>query len=157
MASTLKKRKLESPITAYFTAQSCSTGSETHSSELSENPTDAHDSNSELESELECETEPLSTKPVCNSFCCTSTQIYQSTDADVFRKTERIYGSGSSRCTRRLLPSWYKSYPWLHFCCSTLRVYCYQCKLATQLNVRMPKAHPAFSTEGFCKWRKSNT
>ena len=56
--------------------------------------------------------------------------------------------------TRQLLPSWYTSYPWLHFF-FILRVYCHQCKLATELNVRMPKAVPAFSTEGFCNWKKA--
>ena len=63
---------------------------------------------------------------------------------NVLKKTERIYGSGSNARTRRFLPSWYKTYPWLHFCCTTLKVYCHYCKMATELNVRISKADPAF-------------
>ena len=165
MASRSKKRRLESDspkaITAYFPLlrQSCSTGAKTQTSELSENPIDDHDSNSELEFELvecenetgnfenepvefenvpverenepdELENEPLSlpTKPACKSFCCASSEIYQPTDIHVLEKTERIY---------------------------CLKVYSHQCKLAAKLNVRNPKADPAFSTEGFCNWKKA--
>ena len=64
-------------------------------------------------------------KPVCNSFCCTSSEVYQPSCSNVLKKTERVYGTGNNRRTRRLLPTWYKSFLWLHFCCSTLRVYCH--------------------------------
>ena len=36
-----------------------------------------------------------------------------------------------------------------------LHVYCHQCKLATDMNVRSSKADPAFSTEGFSNWKKA--
>ncbi len=74
---------------------------------------------------------------------------------DVLQKTERIYGIGSNTRKRRLLPIWYKNYPWLHFCCTSLKVYCNQCKLGSELNLRIPRAEPAFSTEGFCNWKKA--
>ena len=74
---------------------------------------------------------------------------------NVLKKTKRIYGSGSNARTRRFLPSRYKTYPWLHFCCITLKVYCHYCKMATELNVRISKADPAFSTNGFCNWKKA--
>ena len=212
MAWRSKKRRLESDspkaITAYFPLlrQSCSTGTKTQTFEVSLNPFDDDDSNSELEFErVECENEtgnfenepvefenvpverenepvervseptegesepverqnepdelenePLSlpTKPSCKSFCCANSEIYQPTDVHVLKKTERIYGSSGNIHARRLLPSWYKSYLWLNFCCTTLKVYCHQCKLAAKLNVRNPKADPAFSTEGFCNWKK---
>ena len=82
-------------------------------------------------------------------------EVYQPLDSEVLKKTERVYGTGSNTRTRRLLPIWYKSFPWLHFCCSTLRVYCHQCKLASELNIRIQKADTAFSTEGFCNWKKA--
>ena len=36
--------------------------------------------------------------------------------------------------------------------CTALKVYCHHC---TELNVRIPKADPAFTTEGFCNWKKA--
>ena len=36
-----------------------------------------------------------------------------------------------------------------------LKVYCHHWKLATELNVRIPKVDPAFTTEGFCNWKKA--
>ena len=54
------------------------------------------------------------------------------------------------------MPSWYKSYPWLHVCCTSLKVYCYYCRHASfsNLSVMSTKGDLAFSTEGFCKWKK---
>ena len=41
--------------------------------------------------------EPVPKTPVCNSFCCTGSEIFQPTDSDVLKKTERMYGLGKMR------------------------------------------------------------
>ncbi len=73
------------------------------------------------------------------------------------KKTGRVFGSGTSQRTRRLQPSWYKSHPWLHFCCTTLKLYCHYCKAARKRNIRLPVCDPAFSIDGFCNWKKATT
>ena len=123
-------------------------GSHEHKSEACEHELDSHADSSE-------KTESFPKSSVCNLFCYTSSEIYQPTDVNVLKKTERIYGSGSNACTSHFLPSWYKTYPWLHFCCTTLKVYCHYCMMATELNVRISKADPALSTNGFCNWKKA--
>ena len=117
-ASSSKKQRLDSSITAYFPVLSSSTTSrsESQNSELSEDITEINDTtsqNSELELDscqcAEHEESPLdhhvSVNPVCNSFCCTSSDIYQPTDIGVLKKTEHKYGSGSNVRTRCLLSS----------------------------------------------------
>ena len=91
-------------------------GSHEHKSEASEHELDSHADPSE-------KTESVPKSSVCNSFFYTTSEIYQPTYVNVLKKTEHIYGSGSNACTRHYLPSWYKTYPWLHFCCTTLKVY----------------------------------
>lgn len=177
MAKRAKLWQRERALTAYFTAVGDDSGSTSQSSfSVSENvPESCQEAETESKSGSECEPEddcrdgesedappderedlllPTS-RPVCNSFCCTSSEVYQPLDSDVLKKTERVYGTGNNKRTRRLLPTWYKSFPWLHFCCSTLRVYCHLCMLASELNIRIPKADTAFSTEGFCNWKKA--
>ena len=113
-ASSSKKQRLDSSITAYFPVLSSSSisRSEHQNSEISEDITEINDTtsqNSELEQDscVEHEKRPLDhqVKPVCNSFCCTSSDIYQPTDVGVMKKTERKYGSGSNVRTRCLLSS----------------------------------------------------
>ena len=178
MAKRARLHGRERALTAYFTTVGNDSASTSQTSpSLSDNLSESCFHDTEIyseadESDLECEpgddcesedTPPderkdlllPASKPVCNSFCCTSSEVYQPSCSDVLKKTERVYGTGNNRRTRRLLPIWYKNFPWLHFCCSTLRVYCHQCKLASELNIRIPKADTAFSTEGFCNWKKA--
>ena len=67
------------------------------------------------------------TYEMCKSLCCTSGEISQPTDAALLPKTEKLYGSGSNVQKRPFLPSWYKSFSWVHFCTKSLKVYCFYC------------------------------
>ena len=99
-ASSSKKQRLDSSITAYFPVLSSTmiSRSESQNSELSEDITEINDTTSqnselELDSCVEHEERPLdhhvSVNPVCNSFCCTSSDIYQPTNIGLLKKTER--------------------------------------------------------------------
>lgn len=43
------------------------------------------------ELELERGNEPLLVEPICNSFCCTSSEIYQPTNVDVLKKKMSVF------------------------------------------------------------------
>lgn len=53
------------------------------------------------------------------------------------------------------MPSWYKNCPWLHVCCTSLKAY-YYCRHSSfsNLSIMSTTADLAFSTEGFCNWKK---
>ena len=56
----------------------------------------------------------------CSNLCYASSKAHQPNDANLLKKTEKIYGSGKHARRRHFVASWYKSYPWLHFCSTTL-------------------------------------
>ena len=138
-------KKSAKPITAFFPSVSKTFESEASpSTRMSpEQDTDSSDGQSETEPGQEDlsdndnrgdvnqspPTQSLSHSD-CSCFCCTTSDIYQPKDSDVLKKTERTYGSGNSMRIRHLQPSWYKSHPWLHFCCTSLKLYCWYCKTA---------------------------
>ena len=55
------------------------------------------------------------------------------------------------------MPSWYKLFPWVHFCSKNLKAYCFYCKKANKLHVTVmsTKSEPAFVTTGFSNWKKA--
>ena len=55
------------------------------------------------------------------------------------------------------MSTWYKSFPWIHFCSESLRVYCYYCQQTFRLKVSVisSKTEPAFISTGFCNWKKA--
>ena len=64
---------------------------------------------------------------------------------------------GGEECQKEMFPSsWYNNFPWLHFCHSSLKVFCHCCKnaLKSQVSVMSARADPAFSTTGFSNWKK---
>ena len=88
---------------------------------------------------------------VCKGLCCTSGEINQPTDAALLQKTEKLHGSGANVQKRHFLPSWYKSFHWVHFCTKSLKVYCFFCMRAYKSVVihLSAKAEPTFTLTGF--------
>ena len=99
------------------------------------------------------------TYEMCKSLCCTSGEISQPTDAALLQKTEKLYGSGSNVQKRHFLPSWYKSFSWVHFCTKSLKVYCFYCMQGYKSGVThlSAKAEPTFTLTGFSNWKKATT
>ena len=96
---------------------------------------------------------------VCKGLCCTSGEINQPTDAALLRRTEKLYGAGANVQKRHFLPSWYKSFNWVHFCTKSLKVYCFYCMKAYKSGVihLSAKAEPTFTLTGFSNWKKATT
>lgn len=94
---------------------------------------------------------------VCDFSCCTDSELSQPIDKVVLKRTEKQYGSGKSLRKRCFLASWYKTFPWLHLCRSTSKVFCYYCRAAckSHITVMSTKADPAFSTSGYSNWKKA--
>ena len=94
---------------------------------------------------------------MCIELCCSAgSEISQPTNPSILKRTERCFGSGKNARNRSFLPSWYKQYPWIHLCCTKFKVYCYYCKRAydSSAKVASSKADPAFTSAGFCNWKK---
>ena len=102
----------------------------------------------------ESETQSSSESVVCDSSCCNGSKISQPTCGSLLKKTEKIYGTGRKRS---FLASWYKSFPWLHFCHSSLKVYCFYCKAACKahITVMSNRADPSFTISGFSNWKNA--
>ena len=95
----------------------------------------------------------------CDEPCCTEGAINQPTDLSLLRKSERVFGSGRNEQKRHFLPSWYKTFSWIHFCTTSLKVYCFYCKEMNKINVTVMSinAEPTFATTGFSNWKKATT
>ena len=48
-------------------------------------------------------------------------------------------------------------FPWIHLCYTKFKVYCYYCRKAYDCSAKVvsSKADPAFTTAGFCNWKKA--
>ena len=95
---------------------------------------------------------------VCSKLCCSAgSKISQPTNPSILKRTERCFGSGKHARNRSFLPSWYKQYPWIHLRCTKFKVYCYYCKKARDSSAKVAgsKADPAFTSAGFCNWKKA--
>ena len=71
----------------------------------------------------------------CDQECCVDSEISQPTNSALINKTEKSYGSGRGMCKRYFLVLWYKQFPWIHFCKSRMKSFCYYCKLSHGSNV----------------------
>ena len=114
------------------------------------------DSEPELESDSG-EPDIQVTAPACTKMCCTDSRIYQPLSGSILKKTEKVYGSGKNARKRHVNPAWFKSYSWLHYCLTSMKVYCHYCKHASLSNLRVmsTKAASVFSVDGFCNWKNA--
>ena len=95
---------------------------------------------------------------VCKGLCCTSVEINQ--PMQVYYKRQRSYTDQEQTFkTDTCLPSWYKSFNWVHFCTKSLKVYCFYCMKAYKSGVihLSAKAEPTFTLTGFSNWKKATT
>ena len=67
----------------------------------------------------------------CGSICCRGSEISQPVDKTLMMKTE----NRRNMRKRYFSPVWYKKFSWMHFCSSSLTIYCFYCKAATTNNV----------------------
>lgn len=76
---------------------------------------------------------------------------YQPTDGSLFPVQRE------STKTRTFQPSWYKAYPWLHYCPERRAMLCYFCTKANSLSLLSlsTKTDDAFITKGFAYWKNA--
>ena len=94
----------------------------------------------------------------CTIVYCVGSKFYQPQDSSIFSKLKK-YGSGKNAHKRHFKPAWFRSYLWLLFCLTPMRVYCHYRKHACESNVTVltTKAASAFSVDGFCNWKNAIT
>ena len=76
---------------------------------------------------------------------------HQPTDSSLF-PVQRENGR-----TRTFQPSWYKTYPWLHYCPERRAVLCYYCTKANSLSLLSlsTKTDDAFISKGYTYWKNA--
>lgn len=72
----------------------------------------------------------------------------QPKDASVLKLTKQTHG-------RSFNSRWYKDFPWIHYCSSRKRVFCYFCLQAYQKGFLTSLMKTAFCIEGFQNWKKA--
>lgn len=94
---------------------------------------------------------------ICNSSCCSGAEISQPTDSSLLKKSGKIFGNGKNARKRCFNAIWYKTFPWLHLCCTSLKVYCFYCRTACKAHVAVmsTRADAAFTTCGFSNWKNA--
>ena len=111
-----------------------------------------------------CALQPALVTPTCECQCqCCSDphgpyQPLELTESGVARAYLSKERSGQVKSySRRIQPSWYKSFPWISVCTSSFKIYCTMCRSAKFRNLLSFPKHQksAFVEDGFMNWKKA--
>ena len=81
----------------------------------------------------------------CTSACC----------MDIVSPNQPKQSAVLQKGGRSLNPHWYKEFPWIHYCNSRKRVFCYYCVSAYEKGLLTSHPKTAFFVEGFQNWKKA--
>ena len=80
-------------------------------------------------------------------------QPYQVKNPHILQQTRKQRGSK----WRQFLPDWFKVYPWLVLCITTLKAFCYFCKFCTRRGLLSDNyVDSVFVSMGFDNWKKKH-
>lgn len=118
------------------------------SEEQSENPDSDNDSDEIPLTDCELNTS-------CPCICCTGSEISQPNDVNLFKRTGEVYGKGKNKRKFYFNAAWYELFSWIHFCCSSLKVFWFECTTASNNPgvIMSNKAGPAYTSVGFSNWK----
>ena len=92
----------------------------------------------------------------CNAECCMKKGLdapFQTLNQHVLRQTRRLQGNK----WRQFSPEWYRVYPWLVLCVTTLKAFCHCCRYCYQKGMLLDKyTDAAFVREGFDNWKRGH-
>ena len=86
----------------------------------------------------------------CKAVCCAS-------ESECFQPVDKATLAPLEKNERNVLPSWYKSYPWLFVCTTQKKVFFLYCRYGENhgLLTFSKKGETAFTTTGFNNWKKA--
>ena len=94
----------------------------------------------------------------CQSACCAGLRVANHPFDKAFLATtkQQVGNKEEYRC---LNPQWYRDYKWLHFCQSSMKLFCFYCLLAHRANPNLASStrhcKTAFVKEGYQNWKKA--
>ena len=79
----------------------------------------------------------------------------QPIDVNLLKKTAKVYDNEKNTMKCYFTATLYKSFLWIHFCCSSLKVYCFYCRAASNEHSTIMSSivDAAYITFGFSNWK----
>ena len=159
--SSLSQMKQQANLFALWPSSKCNEG-------VSVSELDNPGFSATADPELELESPPVAetgTNPQlegnailpCQSACCADLRVAnQPFDKAFLATTKQQVGNKEEYCY--LNPQWYRDYKWLHFCQSSMKLFCFYCLLAHHANPNLASSTQhceiTFIKEGYQNWKK---